>query len=251
MSYSGTRGLANRYLPIALAGLLTITQTQAAEQGAVSPPAAPPQAAPAQAAPVQAAPAQPPPPVAPAAPVQPLAQLPVEQSLTIRVLAGNNEMNDLERRVMAPLVVQVTDRDERPVETAEVVFRFPVSGPGSAFAGGKTSQTVRTNSEGQASALNWMANGQVGKFQVHVTATYGNQVGETTLTMINVTRVVEEKPKSTAAGWWSHRWVKIAVIGGAAAAIGIGVFLATRGGSKGSSGATIGVTPGSPTVGAP
>jgi hypothetical protein len=160
-------------------------------------------------------------------------------------------MNDLERRVMAPLVVQVTDRDERPVETAEVVFRFPVSGPGSAFAGGKTSQTVRTNSEGQASALNWMANGQVGKFQVHVTATYGNQVGETTLTMINVTRVVEEKPKSTAAGWWSHRWVKIAVIGGAAAAIGIGVFLATRGGSKGSSGATIGVTPGSPTVGAP
>jgi hypothetical protein len=159
-------------------------------------------------------------------------------------------MNDLERRVMAPLVVQVSDHQERPVDTAEVVFRFPVSGPGATFSGGKTSQTVRTNGEGQAAALNWMANGQVGKFQVHVTATYGNQVGETTLTMINVTRVVDEKPKSTAAGWWSHRWVKIAIIGGAAA-IGVGVFLATRGGSKASSGPTIGVTPGSPTVGAP
>jgi hypothetical protein len=226
-----------------LAGLLAITQTQAAEQGAV-----PPQAAQGSAAPSPAPPAQAPPATAPA---QPLAQLPVEQSLNVRVLAGNNEMNDLERRVMAPLVVQVTDRDERPVETAEVVFRFPVSGPGAAFAGGKTSQTVRTNSEGQAAALNWMANGQTGKFQVHVTATYGNQVGETTLTMINVTRVVGEKPKSTVTGYWSRRWVKIAVIGGAAAAIGIGVFLATRGGSKGSGGPTITVSPGSPTVGAP
>ena len=246
MSHSGTRGLANRCLPVALAGLLAITQTQADAQA----PPPPAQTTPAQVTP---APAQTPAPAAPAAPVpaQPLAPLPVEQSLTIRVLAGNNEQNDLERRLMAPLVVQVTDRDERPVDAAEVVFRFPVSGPGATFPGGKTSLTVRTSSEGQAAAVNWMANGQTGKFQVHVTATYGNQIGEATLTMINVTRVVAEKPKSTAAGWWSHRWVKVAVIGGVAAAVGIGVFLATRGGSKGASGPTIGVSPGSPTVGAP
>jgi hypothetical protein len=238
MSYSGTRGLANRCLPVALAGFLAITQTQAAEQVAV----------PGQAAPT---PAQTSPPVAPA-PVQPLAQLPVERSLQVRVLAGNNEMNDLERRVMAPLVVQVTDRDDRPLESADVVFRFPVSGPGAAFSGGKSSQTVRTNSDGQAAALDWMANGQVGKFQVHVTATYGNQIGEATLSMTNVTRVVAEKQKGQASGWWSHKWVKIAVIGGAAAAVGIGVFLATRGGgSKNSSGTTITIGPGSPTVGAP
>jgi hypothetical protein len=236
-----TLRLANRYLPVALAGLLAVTQTQAAEQAAV-----PPQAAPVQAAPGQAVPATPGP---PAAPVQPVAQLPVEQSLSIRVLAGNNEMNDLERRIMSPLVVQVSDHEERPVDTAEVVFRFPVSGPGATFSDGKTSKSVRTNGEGQAAALNWMANGQTGRFQVHVTATYGNQIGETTLTMINVTRVVDEKPKSTAAGWWSHRWVKAAVIGGVVA-IGVGVFLATHGGSK-ASGTTIGVTPGSPTIGAP
>jgi hypothetical protein len=242
MSFSGVRGLTHRCLPVALAGLLAITQTWAAQQAAV----------PAQATPAQVAPAQPgsqiPP---PGAPVPPLAQLPVEQSLNIRVLAGNNEMNDLERRVMAPLVVQVTDRDARPLESAEVVFRFPVTGPGAAFAGGRTSQTVRTNAEGQAAAINWMANGQVGRFQVHVTATYGNQVGEATLSMTNVTRVVEEKQKSKASGWWSHRWVKVAVIGGAAAAIGIGVFLATRGGSKSSGTSTITIAPGSPTIGAP
>jgi len=226
-----------------MAGLLAVSQTQAAEQAAISPQDAPAQAAPAATPPAAAAaPPQ-------AAPVQPVAQLPVEQSLKLRVLAGDNEMNDLAKRVMAPLVIQVTDRNERPAEGADVVFRFPISGPGAAFPGGKTSQTVRTNAEGQAAALNWMANGQVGKFSVHVTATYGNQIGEATLTMSNVTTVVPEKPKSTAAGWWSHKWVKVAVIGGVAAAVGIGVFLATRG-SK-SSGPPITVNPGSPTVGAP
>jgi hypothetical protein len=215
-----------------MAGLMVVSQTQAA---------VPAQSTPAPAGGAAAPPGQ----------VQPLAQLPVEQSLKIRVLAGNNEMNDLERRVMAPLVVQVDDRDDRPVDGADVVFRFPISGAGAAFADGKTSLTVRTNSEGQAAAVNWMANGQVGRFQVHVTATYGNQVGETTLAMTNVTRVVEEAPKSKAAGWWSHRWVKVAIIGGAAAIV-VGVVLATRGGSSSSGGgSTISIAPGSPTVGAP
>jgi len=241
MSYSGTRGLNRRGLPVALAVLLAITQAQAAEQAAV-----PTQAAPAQTTPAEPGSQNPP----PTAPAQPQAQLPVEQSLHIRVLAGSEEQNDLERRVMAPLVVQVTDRDERPMEGADVVFRFPLSGPGAAFAGGRTSQTVRTNTNGQAAALNWMANGQVGKFQVHVNASYGNQVGETTLSMTNATHVVVAAPKSKAAGWWSHRWVKVAVIGGGAAVVAIAVILATRGGGAKSSGGTT-ITPGSPSVGAP
>ena len=232
MSHAGTRGVMPRCLPVALAFLLVISQTAAAEQGAV----------PAQATP-------PPPSQNPAPAVQPLAQLPVEQSLKIRVLAGSGEQNDMERRLMAPLVVQIVDRDERPIEGAEVVFRFPVNGPGASFAGEKSSQTVHTNAEGQAAALNWMANGQVGKFQVHVTASYGNQVGETTLSMINATHVVAVAPKSKAGTWRSHRWVKVAVIGGAAAIV-VGVVLATRGGSK-SSGSTVTIAPGSPTVGAP
>jgi len=237
MSYSGNRGSIRRCLPVALAWLLAITQAQAAEQAAV----------PAQAQPAQTTPAEPGPQNAP--PAAP-AQLPVEQSLHVRILAGTDEQNDLERRVMAPLVVQVTDRDERPVEGADVVFRFPLTGPGATFGGGRTSQTVRTNTNGQAAALNWMANGQVGKFQVHVNASYGNQVGETTLSMANVARVVAVAPKSKPAGWWSHRWVKVAVIGGGAAVVAIAVVLATRGGSKSSGGGTT-ITPGSPTVGAP
>jgi hypothetical protein len=222
-----------------LAVLLVVTQIQGAEQAVA------PQPATAAAPQANTPPTTPNPP-----PAQPAAQLPVEQSLKIRVLAGNNEMNDLERRVMAPLVVQVVDQNERPMESAEVVFRFPISGPGATFTGGKSSVTVRTNGNGQAAATNWMANGQVGTFQVHVNASYGNQVGETTVSMTNVTRITAEAKKSPAKSWWSHRWVKVAVIGGAAAAIGIGVFLATRGGSKGS-GSTVTINPGSPGVGAP
>jgi len=227
------------WLPQAIAVLLVVTQIQAAEQ-AVAPPQAP------AVAPQTSTPTQPP---AAAAPAQPVPQPPVEQSLKILVLAGNGELNDLERRVMAPLVVQVLDQNDRPVEGAQVVFRFPLNGPGATFPGGKPSLTVRTNGNGQAPALNWMANGQVGTFQVHVNASYGNQIGEMTFPMSNVTRVTEQDRKVKHESLWSHRWFKVAVIGGAALAIGLGVYLGTRGGSK--SGSTVTINPGSPGVGPP
>jgi hypothetical protein len=232
-----SRRLRRRWLPQALAVLLVVTQIQAAEQAAV-----PPQAPQAGTPPAAQTPA-------PAVPAPATPQLPVIQSLKILVLAGDGEMNDLERRLMAPLVVQVLDQNERPVESAEVIFRFPLNGPSATFPGGKTSLTVRTNGNGQAPALNWMANGQVGTFQVHVNASYGNQVGEATFPMSNVTRVTEQAKKGKKESLWSHRWFKIAVIGGAALAIGLGVYLGTRGGSK--SGSTVTINPQPPSVGAP
>ncbi len=53
---------------------------------------------------------------------------------------------------MAPLVVQIVDQNERPMEGADVVFRFPLNGPSATFAGGKSSVAVRTNGTGQAAA---------------------------------------------------------------------------------------------------
>jgi len=55
----------------------------------------------------------------------PVAPLPTIQNLKVRVLAGQGEANDLGRRVMAPLAVQVVDQNDQPVEGADVVFRFP------------------------------------------------------------------------------------------------------------------------------
>jgi hypothetical protein len=185
--------------------------------------------------------------------VKPMAQLPIVQNLKVVALAGKDEMNDLERHVMAPLVVEVLDQNDRPVEGADVVFRFPLQGPSATFPDQKTSQTARTNAQGEAAARNWTANNQVGTFQVHATATYGNQMGETTFSMSNVTRIVEIKKNRKHQNWWSTRKFKIAVIAGGAAAVTAIVLAKELGGSSSKSTATptITITPGAPSVGGP
>jgi hypothetical protein len=187
------------------------------------------------------------------APTTPMAPLPMIRGLKVTALAGNHEANDLERALMAPLVVQVLDQNDRPVEGAEVVFRFPLNGPSATFRGGNSSQTVHTNGQGQAAATNWFANNQVGSFDVHVTASYGNELGETTVSMTNATRVAEDKrgnKGSKQGSWYSSKWVKIALIAGVAGAI-TGIVLATTGGGSSTSTSTVTITPGSPTVGGP
>ena len=183
---------------------------------------------------------------------KPAASLPMVQSLKVVALAGSGEMNDLERKVMAPLVVEVLDRQDRPIEGAEVLFRFPLRGASAVFNDQKSVKTVRTNGQGEAAATGWMANNEIGSFQVHVTATFGNQQGETTITMSNVQRV----PDSALTGrrpahksLWASKWFKIGLVAGGAG-LAAGIVLATRGGG-GSSTPTVTVTPGSPGVGAP
>ena len=174
--------------------------------------------------------------------------LPVVQNLKVTALAGDQGLNDLERRVMTPLVVQVLDQDARPIEGAQVVFRFPLKGASAVFPNQQTSQTVRTNADGQAAAAGWIANGVVGTFQVQISASRGNEFGAATISMTNVTRIVGNE-QTKKKSWWSSKWSKIAVIAGAAGIV-TGVVLATRGGG-GSSGTTVTATPGSPTIGGP
>ncbi len=242
--------LIRHCLALGLALLLAIGPLYGDPQTPASPP---PAQAPATPAPTGVPPAQAP--AAPATPAvqpaQPMAPLPIVQSLKVLPLAGKGGMNDLERKVMSPLVVQIMDQDARPVEGADVVFRFPLNGPGANFTGGKSSQTFRSNGQGQAAALNWRANDQLGAFDVHVTAAYGNQVGETTFQMSNVSRIVDERTAKRKLGsWWSPTWVKLAVIGGAVG-IGLGIYFGTRGGGSSASTTTVTITPGTPSVGGP
>lgn len=173
------------------------------------------------------------------------AQLPMTQSLKILPLAGNNEQNDLQRRLMAPLVVQVLDQNSRPVEGAQVTFRFPITGPSAAFTGGKSSQTFGTNADGQVAATGWVANSEVGRFPVKVTAIRRNEMGEATLYLENVTEVrANERAKAKKKSIWSNKWTWIAIAGAAGGAAG--GILATRGNGGGR---TVIVAPGNPTVG--
>jgi hypothetical protein len=178
---------------------------------------------------------------------KPMAPLPVVQSLKVMALAGNGEMNDLERKVMAPLVVDVLDQNGRPVEGAAVVFRFPLNGPSASFSNGEKAKTVRTNADGQAAALDWTANSQVGKFQVRVSASRGNELGEVVISMSNVARIADEKKsRDKHKSVWSSPWVKIGIAAAAAGAVA-GIVLATRGGST----PTVSASPGTPTIGGP
>jgi hypothetical protein len=188
-------------------------------------------------APAQA-PAKPPAQLTPLAPLQ-------SESLRIITLSGNGEINDLQRVIMAPVVVQVLDQDGRPVEGAQVVFNFPVQGPSATFANKQSSQTTRTNADGQAAATGWVAN-TVGTFQIKVTASLANQTGQTTISMTNATKVVDVK-KDKGKSWWSSKWAKIGIIG-AAAAVVVTVVLLNRGGTSTTS---VTAVPGSPTIGAP
>ncbi len=168
------------------------------------------------------------------------------QSLKVVPLAGNQEMNDLQNGVMAPLVVQVLDQNDLPVEGADVVFRFPLTGPSATFADQKTAETFRTNVDGQASAVGWVANGKVGTFHVQVTASRGGEQGSAVITMTNVTRITEAQKKIGKKHWWSTTWGKIAIGAGVAAVVAV-TILATRGSSP----RVITVTPGSPSIGVP
>lgn len=134
--------------------------------------------------------------VAAQAPAAPLGSAPTTQSLKIVPLAGDGEMNDLQRKIMAPLVVQVLDQESRPVEGADITFRFPLTGPGVIFPDQKNSTTTRTNADGQAAATGWTANSMAGRFQIQVTASRGVEFGTAVLLMTNVTTLTEEEKKN-------------------------------------------------------
>jgi len=127
-------------------------------------------------------------------PIFPQVGRPVELNLTsnrslhVVALAGDGETNDMETRVMAPLVIQVLDRNARPVEGADVTFRFPTDGPSASFPHQRDSRIVKTNADGQAAAVGWISNGQAGLFQVQVVAVRGNDSGGTVISMTNVIR---------------------------------------------------------------
>lgn len=186
--------------------------------------------------------------VAAQAPPAPGGAAPTAQSLKIVPLAGDGEMNDLQRKIMAPLVVQVLDQESRPVEGAEVTFRFPLTGAGVIFPDQKNSTTTRTNADGQAAAAGWTANGMTGRFQIQVTASRGAEFGTAVLFMTNATTLTEDGKKKRKS-LWSSKWTKIAVIAGAAAVVAV-VILATRNSGDGSSKTvTITAVPGFPTIG--
>ena len=180
----------------------------------------------------------------PPAAAQPIAPLPTVQSLKILVLEGDKAINSTARHIGIQPIVEVRDENDKPVEGATVIFRLPPSGPGGTFPGNAQTLKVGTNAQGQAEAGGFVPNDQLGRFEIHATASYQNRTGETTITQTNslnnLTRVVVAQQKTPL---WRRKWVLI----GAGAAVGgvIALVLILRGGS---SSTPVTITPGPVTI---
>jgi len=175
-----------------------------------------------------------------AAPTPPAATL---ETLKILVLQGQNAVNNVTTGAATMPVVEVHDENDQVLESADVTFELPATGPGGTFPGGQVVKTVRSNLQGQAGAA-FMPNPQTGKFVIKVTAALRNRTGHTTITQTNAIESVVEKAGKRKFAWW-----KVAVAAGGAGLV-IGIVLATRGGSSSSS-SSITLTPGTPTFGTP
>lgn len=172
----------------------------------------------------------------PAAPAAVPAPLPAE-TLKILVLQGANAVNSISLLHSVPLVVEIHDQSDFPVEGATVVFTLPAQGPGGTFAIGGTSFSTRSDSHGQAAAPAVIPR-TAGKFQISVTATIGNRKGEAEITQTNSLGAYSGAVMP-ARPWYKHRltWV---VAGAVVAGLVVAVVL-TKGGSK-----SVVITPGPP-----
>ncbi len=152
----------------------------------------------------------------------------VAQGLKVFLLSAGGPVTG-GQRTDAPLMVRVTDQNDRPVEGANVVFRLPITTRDAVSFGGKNSVAVRTDGLGQASVSDLTKDARADAVAVHVTATYGNQFGETTFSLPDVVRTaVNAKARQPSTPRDSQIKLPVEVIGldGTTAAVSLNVVQA-------------------------
>ena len=159
--------------------------------------------------------------------------------LQLVVLRGEDAQNNIKKGRATKAVVEVRDRNNKPVAGVAVLFLLPDSGPSGTFVGGAHTASVSTNSLGQAS-VTYQPNSVVGKFNLKVTAKSGQTESSVNIPQTNL---------AAAAAAVSTTTMVLLVIAGAGAAVGLGVGLSQGGGTSKAN--TISLSPGGITVGPP
>jgi hypothetical protein len=173
--------------------------------------------------------------------------LPAQQpgALQILVIGGEGSINNVKQRTAREPVVEVRDRNNRPVAGAIVLFEAPRGGPSGTFAGGGTSLQVTTDAQGRASGRGFQPNSIVGDLVLQITAAFQ---GATATAAIHMRNVGGGGTGVAKAGGHGKLIAILAVVGAAAVA---GIVAGTRGG--GGAGATtpptVSVSAGAGTVG--
>ncbi|HZS55603.1 MAG TPA: hypothetical protein VFA65_14475 [Bryobacteraceae bacterium] len=187
-------------------------------------------------------------------------QIATGAALHIEIIDGDGAINDIKGRIATDIIVQVEDRDHRPVAGAVVTLMSPSGGPSGTFAGGQHLVSLTTGRDGRVVAQSFRPNKLPGKFQVKVTASFHGEVATGAITQTNVAMAAAAgaaigggaaaTTAGTAATVGLSAGVIGAIAGGIAAAVGVGVFLAHNAHSPSVTSITI-AQPGSVSAGAP
>jgi hypothetical protein len=179
-----------------------------------------------------------------------------QERLHIEILKGDGGVNILGADTAVQPVVEVRDRNNRPLADVAVTFTAPADGPSVTFLNGSRSISLMTDSAGEAILLG-MKPVNAGRFQIAVSASVQS---ETVVTAISLTNEAAAHAAATVAKKQGlSKGVIFAIVGGAAAAaIGIGVGMGGHGSAASSStsnstgsSASIGLGSGGVTAGPP
>src|SRR4051794_6930170 len=175
-----------------------------------------------------------------------LAQQPGE--LQILVIGGEGSINNVKQRTAREPIVEVRDRNNRPLAGALVLFEAPRSGASGSFIGRSPTLRVTTDAQGRAAGQGFRPNNTAGNFNLQVSATFQGLTASTAVHMSNVAVA-----GAVGVGVAAHgKLIGILIGVGAAAAAGT-VYAATHSGGSSPSTSTViptTITAGAGTVGA-
>jgi hypothetical protein len=164
--------------------------------------------------------------------------------LKILIIEGEGGINNIKKGTATKPVVEVRDRNDKPVAGVAILFTLPEFGPSGTFADGTRFLTTVTDANGRAAATSLHPNSVVGEFKIDVSASYR---GETVRTTINQSNSLTGAAAGAAG---MSTGLKIGIIAGIAAGAATGVAIGlTRGG--GGRSLQIGFGPGAVVVGPP
>ncbi len=146
------------------------------------------------------------------------------------VLRGENAQNNIKKGRATRQVVEVRDRNNKPVAGVLLTFSLPKSGASGTFVDGSQVTTVTTNPAGQAS-VTFQPNSVAGSYSVDVNGNVNGQAVNAQIAQTNV----------AAAAGVSGATIGIIAAVAAGAAVGIGLGLSNRSSSSSNSAAA---TPG-------
>jgi hypothetical protein len=126
---------------------------------------------------------------------------PPPQSLQIVILDGEGALNNIQERTAREPIVQVQDHNHKPVAGAAILFAIHggAEGAGGSFAGGATTLSVTSASDGTAHATGLLPNAQKGAWQIEVTASYGALTASAVINELNFSPLPPPPPSTNTS----------------------------------------------------